>query len=235
MSLLSAKEVRHLSLGFPVLDNVFSGFELGDFVVLYGWAVSFVCLMLSVRSQTERNKGGLDSSTVFIDGGNLFSPYSVAEIARSYGLDSRRILERTYVSRAFTTYQLSSLIFEKLETFLRRKRSKLLIVSDIASLFVDKDIPETESKDLFLKLCTKLSAIAAKRTLIVVASHRLGRESNRVGFLEAVLFGKSNILVRLERKGKILRFALEDHPRVKCFAADFPVADYASSHGFMEV
>lgn len=135
MSVLSAERVRRLSLSVQVLDNIFPGYEVGDFVVMYGDSVSFISSNLCVRAEMSPGKGGLDSSVVFVDGGNSFSPYHLAEIARNYGLDSRKALERIYVSRAFTAYQFSSLILERLEPFLKGKRAKLLVASDIASLF----------------------------------------------------------------------------------------------------
>ena len=235
LSVLSARKVRHLSLGVPVLDDVFPGFELGDFIVLYGKAVSSMSFILSVRNQLAPNKGGLGSSAVFVDGGNSFSPYLVAEIARSYDLDSRAVLEKIYVSRAFTAYQLSSLILEKLEPFLNRKRSRLLVVSDITSLFFDRDIPKTEAKDLFMKACAKLSEIAARKKSIVVVTYFPERRSKRGVFFEAVLFGRSNVLVRFKERGKILSFVLEGHPSVKPFSMDLPTTDYARLTDFMEV
>lgn len=234
MSVLSAEKIRRLSLGVSLLDDIFPGFEIGDFAVLYGDNVSFISFLLCVRSQISPEKGGLNSSVIFVDGGNSFSPYLVAELARSYGLDSRTVLEKIYVSRAFTAYQLSSLIMEKLESFLKSKKAKLLIVSDISSLFFDKDIPKTEAKDLFMKICTKLSEIAANKQTIVIASYFPERKSKRGLFFEAVLFGRSNILVRFQRKGKVVSFILEDHPRVKPFSIDFPT-DHASLTDFMEV
>jgi len=235
LSVLAAEKVRRLSLGVPVLDDVFPGFELGDFAVLYGHAVSFIVFDLCVRCQLPPNKGGLGSSVVFVDGGNSFDPYLVSEIARGYGLDSRSVLEKIYVSRAFTAYQLSSLILEKLEPFLKRRRSKLLVVSDVTSLFFDRDVPKTEAEDLFMKICSKLSDIAAKKKSIVVASYFPERRYKRGVFFEAVLYGRSNVLVRFKKRGKILSFILEDHPLVKPFSMDLPTTDYAPLTDFMEV
>lgn len=235
MSVLSAEKVRRLSLGVPVLDEVFPGFELGDFAVLHGDDASFISFVLSVRCQLPPNEGGLGSAVVFVDGGNSFNPYSVSEIAQSYALDSRLVLEKIYISRAFTAYQLSSLILEKLEPFLRRKRSKLLVVSDVTSLFFDRDIPETEAKTLFMKICAKLSEIAARKKSIVVATYFPERRSKLGVFFEAVLFGRSNILVKFRKRGKVLSFFLEDHPRVKRFNMDLPTADYTPLTNFMEV
>jgi len=234
LSVLSAQKIRRLSLGVSVLDHIFPGFEAGDFAVLHGDSASFISFLLCVRAQLSPEKGGLGSSVVFVDGGNSFSPYLVAELARNYGLDSRKALENIYVSRAFTAYQLSSLILEKLEPFLKSKRTKLLIVSDISSLFFDKDIPKTEAKDLFIKTCATLSSIAANKQTTVVATYFPDRRSKRGVFFEAVLLGRSNILIGFERKGKILSFILEDHPYIKPFAMDFPT-DYATLTDFMEV
>lgn len=235
LSLLSAEKVRRLSLGVTALIGVFPGFELGDFVVLRGHAARFISFVLSVRCQLRSNKGGLNSSVVFVDGGNSFDPYLVAEIARSHGLDSKAALEKIYVSRAFTAYQLSSLILEKLELFLKRKRSKLLVVSDITSLFFDKDIPKTEAKDLFMKVCAKLSEIASRKNLIVVVNYFAERRTKLGVFFEALLFGRSNVLAKFRKRGKIISFVLEDHPRAKSFTMNLPATDYTLLTNFVEV
>jgi len=234
LSVLSAEKVRCLSLGVSVLDDVFRGFELGDFVVLRGHAVSFISFVLSVRCQLPPSNGGLGSSVVFVDGGNSFSPYLVAETARSHGLDSRVALEKIYVSRAFTAYQLSSLILQRLESFLKRKRAKLVVVSDIASLFFDRDIPETEAKDLFMKTCTKLSEIASRKKSVVLVTH-LAERLKRSVFFDAVLYGRANVSVRFRKRKRTLSFILEDHSRVKPFSMDLPASDHASLTAFMEV
>ena len=100
MSILSTNKLRRLSLGFPTLDDVFTGFEPSDFAVIRGNAVSFMLSVLSIRAQLPNECGGLNSSTVFVDGGNSFSPYEVAEIARDYALDCKTTLDHVYVSRA---------------------------------------------------------------------------------------------------------------------------------------
>jgi hypothetical protein len=234
LSVLSAEKVRCLSLGVSVLDDVFQGFELGDFVVLRGRTGSFISFVLAVRCQLPPSKGGLRSSVVFVDGGNSFNPYLVAETARSHGLDSRAALKKIYVSRAFTAYQLSSLISQRLESFLKKKRAKLLVVSDIASLFSDRDIPKTEAKDLFMKTCTKLSEIASRKKSVVLVTHFAERLKRNMIF-DAVLYGKANVSVRFRKRKGILSFILEDHSHVKSFTMDLPASDYASLKAFMKV
>ena len=234
MSVLSAERVRRLSLGVPVVDEVFPGFENGDFAVLYGDDALLVSFVLCVRCALSRDMGGLGTYAVFVDGGNFFSPYLIGDVARGYGFDPRIVLDRIYVSRAFTTYQLSALVLEKLEPFVNAKRAGLIVVSDIASLFLDRDIPKTEAKDLFVKVCAKLSDIANNKNCIVLATYRPDKRSKLGLFFEAVLFGRSNVLVKFERRGKTLSFVLQDHPRLKPFRVDFPSDDVPLT-SFMEV
>jgi hypothetical protein len=233
MSALSTEKVTHLALGDPAVDRVFHGFKIGDFAVLHGNAAFFISSVLSVRCQLSAENSGLNSSVVFADGGNSFDPYLVAEIARGYGLDPRSALKRIYISRVFTAYQFSSLILEKLGPFLKRKKAKLLVVSNVSSLFLDRDIPKSEAKDLFMKICTRLSEIAADQQAIVIVSYFPKRKSVQGLFFEAFLLGKSNVLTNFKRAGRILTFALEDHMHLKFFTMNFS-KDYTPLMALME-
>jgi DNA repair protein RadA len=112
----------------------------GDFAVLFGHRLCRRLLfLLSVRGQLPFKKGGLNSQVVYIDSRNTFDPYAVSAIAQEYGLEPKSLLERILISRAFTAYQLTALVFEELEKVLKRYRSKLVIVSDITGLFLDRE------------------------------------------------------------------------------------------------
>lgn len=216
------KNIR-LSLGDPTADAVFPGFNLGDFVVLCGNAAVFMSFVLSVRGLTPAKEGGLNSRVAFADGGNTFDPYLIGEIARSYNLDPRKALEKIFVSRAFTAYQFASMVLEKVEKFLRQKRARLLIVSDAASLFLDKNVPKNEAEDLFMKVCVKLSQISAYKQAVVVATffrNRTHLQNLRFGHY---LFGRSNVMAEVKIVGKTLRFIVEDHQHIKMLSLDFSV------------
>jgi hypothetical protein len=58
--------------------------------------------------------GGLASNVVFIDGGITFRLYRIAKLAQLHGLNAEEVLQRIFISRAFTAYQLTSLVMEKL-------------------------------------------------------------------------------------------------------------------------
>ena len=220
LPVLSPETVARLPLGLPLVDDVFPGFEPGDFAVIHGVSSNLVLFELCVRCQLPPAKGGLNSSAVFVDGGNIFNPYVVAEIARGYGLNPKEILRRIFISRAFTAYQFSSLILERLENAIRKFRSKLVTVSDISGLFLDRDVPKTEAQDLFMKVCGKLENIANERKAIVVASYGRRRGSSRSLFLETVLYGRASTVLSFKQSRGVLKFSLESHPRLKPFTVE---------------
>jgi hypothetical protein len=215
-------------------SDVFSFFELGDFVVLHGDAISFMTSSLAILSQLPTNEDGLGSSVVLIDGGNRFNPYLIAKIAQSYDLDAKSVMKNIFVSRAFTAYQFSFLILEKLEHFLRRKRSKLLVISDITSLFLDEDIPTMEATLLFMKVCAKLSSITSRRELIIMANYFPRKICERSLFFEAILFGRLNVLIKLQEKGQSLSFALEEHHCIDQSIMDFTTDNHVSFSSFVD-
>ena len=234
LPVLSPKTVGRLPLGLPVVDDVFPGFENGDFVVLHGPVSNFILFNLCIRSQLPLSKSGLGSTTVFMDGGNVFNPYIVSEIARNYGLNPKNALEKIFVSRAFTAYQLSALILEKLEKALKKFKSKLIAVSHISSLFLDRDVPKTEAQDLFMKVCGKLEEIAKERSTIVVASYNPRSSSSRRLFLEAVLLGRANIVFGFKETRGTLKVSLHKHPKLKPFSIELRGKE-ARLTDFMEV
>ena len=204
-----------LTLGIKEFDEIIGVFELGQFIVLYG---SPLCHALSelfcVRTQLSHELGGLNSSVIFIDGGNVFDPYAVSFFSQLYNLDPETTLRSIFISRAFTAYQLTSLIFERLPEALEKFRSRLVVVSDITSLFLDPDVPRTEAWDVFNRLTMYLSDYASKSDIIVLATHVPRVPTRRSVFLDSALHSRAHVLLRLRDTHSILKFALMKHPNI---------------------
>jgi len=214
---------RVLALGIPKLDEAFPGFQSGEFAVLVGHPLStMLSFLLSVRCQLSLKRGGLNSRVVYIDGGNTFDPYAVSAIAQEYGLEPRSVLEKIFISRAFTAYQLTALVFEKLEEALKRYRSKLVVISDITGLFLDRDVPKMEGRDTFLKMTQYLSELATRRRAMVVASYFPRPYYSRNLFLESVLLARATTVIRFKESENGFKFILEEHPTIKSSTIDFP-------------
>jgi hypothetical protein len=115
-----------LSLNMRNVNELFLGFTIGAFAVLYGsQSVLSLSSLLCVRAQLSTQLGGLGSNVIFVDGGNTFRLYQIARLARLYQLDPTQTLERIYISRAFTAYQMTALILEKLKETIKQYDAKL--------------------------------------------------------------------------------------------------------------
>ena len=77
-------------LSIPSVKEVFPGFALGDFAVLQGSSVMSLASLLCVKAQLPPQLGGLQSSVVFIDGGNTFRLYQIAQSAQIHHLDPKK-------------------------------------------------------------------------------------------------------------------------------------------------
>ena len=212
-----------LSFNIPNIDNLFPGFTEGDFAALYGTSIVLpLSLLLAVRAQLPFQLGGLETNVVFIDGGNTFRLYEISRIAQLHQLNPRQVLERIYISRAFTAHQLTSLILEKLKETAYRFGSKLVIISDVAGLFSDKDVPRKEALEVFNQLTFHLSRFAEENQLIVIATYLPEYNSRRTSFLRAVLCGRANVVMSVKPSKYEQRVILEKHPIFNLGSVGFP-------------
>jgi hypothetical protein len=195
----------------PSIDDLFGGFAEGDFAVLYGVpTVLDLSFLLAVRAQLPFQLGGLETNVVFVDGGNSFKLYQVSRLAQLHQLDPKQVLERIYISRAFTAYQMTSLILEKLKESVRL-RSKLVIISDVTGLYLDDDIPPREAKEVFSQLTLYLSRFSQENGLIVIATCLPHYDSRQDSFFRAIACGRANVALSVKPSKFGERLFLEKH------------------------
>jgi hypothetical protein len=210
------------SLNMRNLDGLFPGFAAGDFAVLYGSpSVAALASMLCVRAQLPRQLGGLSSNVVFIDGGNTFKLYNVTRLAKLHQIDPKQTLDRIYISRAFTAYQMTSLIMDHLKDAVKRFNAKLVIISDIAGLFLDKDVSDDEARRVFSQVTAYLQNFARENQLILIATYPPRQNNSRNLYLQALTCGRANVVIALQQTKYEREFILEKHPRFMLGTAEF--------------
>ena len=80
-----------LTSGILPLDKMLDGLGPGKIALVEGdAAASRLSHLLAVRAQLPKGKGGLASTVVWLDDGNSFSVYGIAELSRRLGLSSER-------------------------------------------------------------------------------------------------------------------------------------------------
>jgi hypothetical protein len=212
-----------LSLNMRNINHLLPGFAAGDFALLHGsHAVSSLTSLLCIRAQLPPQLGGLGSNVVFIDGANTFRLYQITRLARLHQLDPKQVLDRIYISRAFTAYQMAALILQKLEDTVKTCNAKLVIISDIAAMFLDKDVPEEEAKRIYSQVTTRLSNFTREQHAITVATYPPHEGSQRNIYLKELTSGRANVVLSLKQTKHDREVFLEKHPTLMLGSAELP-------------
>ena len=222
------------SLNMQGVDELFPGFALGDFAVLYG-SPSIISLtsLLCIRAQLPKQIGGLGSNVVFIDGGNTFRLYKISRLAQLHDLNPRQVLGRIFISRAFTAYQLTSLILDKLEETIQKYNAKLVVISDIAGFFLGNDVPHEEAVRVYSQIISYLSSFARKHQIIIIASYLPCSDNKRTNMLQDITCSKANTVLAFSKTIYTREVSLEKHPSFVLGTAEMP-SDNLTLTDFME-
>ena len=205
------------------INEVFPGFALGDFAVLQGsTSVLSLASLLCVRAQLPPQLGGLQSNVIFIDGGNTFRFYQIAELARIHHLNPKQVLDNIYISRAFTAYQSTYLLTHQLKDAIKKYKAKLVIVSDIAGFFLDKDISESEAQRIYSQVTTYLSNFARETQTIVIATYPQHPNTARNTDLQTSTCNRANVVLSLRKTSCSRKFVLEKHPYLSLGTSELP-------------
>lgn len=94
-----------------------------------------------------------------LDGGNTFNPYRLAALARQQGLDPGAMLERVFISRAYTCHQLAAAAESMLAPLADEATPPLVGILGIERLFLDDDVPLYERRHLFEQLLVELDRL----------------------------------------------------------------------------
>ena len=217
------------------VKEVFPGFALGDFAVLQGSSVLSLASLLCVKAQLPWQLGGLQSNVIFVDGGNTFRLYQIAQLAQIHHLDPKKVLDNIYISRTFTAYQTAALIKNQLREATQKHDAKLVIISDIAGFFLDKDVAEDEAQRIFSQATTYLSNFARETQTIVLAIYPTHLDTERNSYLHKQTCSKASVVLSIRKTGYSRQFILEKHPYFSSGTAevqseDLTLLDFAEAN-----
>ncbi len=99
-----------------------------------------------------------------LDGGNQFNAYNVARSIRRYTADLEPTLARIHLARAFTCYQVETLISG---AAMQVKPTQVTFILDMLSTFNDENVPLAERKRLLERIRLALRAIARQSILVI--------------------------------------------------------------------
>jgi hypothetical protein len=99
-----------------------------------------------------------------LDGGNQFNAYNVARTVRRYTADIDGTLARIHLARAFTCYQVETLVTGAATQV---KPASVTLILDLLSTFNDENVPLAERKRLLERIRLSLKVIARQSVLVV--------------------------------------------------------------------
>jgi hypothetical protein len=114
------------------------------------------------------------------------------------------------------------LVFEQLQNAVERYDSKLVILYNLAQLYLDDDVPKKEAQEVFLQLTAYLADFAKRNRVILVATQPPRFWSKRNRFFEEVLCGRANVVAAIRKYKRRPYFVLEKHPVFKLGKVEFP-------------
>ena len=191
---------------FPLLD--FPGFPAGKTVhralIVGERSVSFT-VYLSAFAAFRGFK------VLVADGANAFDPYVVSKFARTEGFPPDELLRKIAVARAFTCYQLATLIRERLEPLVLPGASSLVVFLGPCTMFFDEDVPGEEAALLFRKMMAKVQEMSQGGVFFLMSQSFHGFNKHR-GFLLRELVGSADAVLKLKSSPDALHVVLDKPP-----------------------
>ena len=144
---------------------------------------------------------GKGMDVILLDGANHFNPYMVSSFARKALISPEGLLKRIRIARAFTCYQMATLIGEKLTCLLGKEgiaqgHKPWVILLGPITTFLDEDVPEREVGPLFERSLRKVEPLVEKGIPFFIFQPLVPSHSKRA-YLMRRLFQFSNLVWRI--------------------------------------
>lgn len=115
-----------------------------------------------------------------LDGGNQFNAYQVARAARRRTAEIDTLLERIFLARAFTCYQMEALLLGT------RDHPFPTLVLDFLATFHDENVPMSERRRLLAHCAGHLRRLARQAAVVVSARPAAEDQPERVELLTSL-------------------------------------------------
>jgi hypothetical protein len=131
---------------------------------------------------------------VAVDGANCFNLYRLTEWAKRKRLDSPALLQRLRIARAFTPFQMAT-ILHHIGAEMDSQRARRLVITGLPDCLYDEELSEQEARSTFVRCRRNLLRLAERHTVLAFSdapahppahplTHRMG---GRLSFLNALV------------------------------------------------
>ena len=117
-----------------------------------------------------------------VDGANCFNLYRLTEWARRKRLPSPALLNRLRIARAFTCFQLATILYH-IGAEMERYGAARLVVTGLPDCLYDEELGEQEARSTFARCRSHLASLAARHTVLVFSDRPPQPPGGRIRFL----------------------------------------------------
>jgi hypothetical protein len=155
---------------------------------------------------------GMD--VIVLDGANRFNPYIVSSFARTVLIPPEVLLKKIRIARAFTCYQMATLMGEKLARLIRQERTIIqaprpwVILLGPITTFLDEDVPEREAGPLFERALRQVELLAGEGIPFLLFQPFIPSRSRRA-YLMKRLFQFAHLVLKIHVDGEGPKVTLE--------------------------
>ncbi len=116
---------------------------------------------------------------------------------------------------------MTSLIMDKLSEAIEATNAELAVVSDVACLFLDKEIADEESQTIYNQAIAYLAQLAKEKQIIIVATYPPHNPTKRNAALQTATNASAAIAASIKTDAYHRYFVLQKHPHYTLGSAEF--------------
>ncbi len=193
---VTEQQVTLIHAGIPRIDACVGGFKSSLITLLdSNHPFSFELLsILCVRAIKAFGK-----TVIYVDGWNSIDPYLIGSLSKRLGLRADEVLPKIMVARAFTAYQLDSIISDRLEDVILDHGPSFMIISCITDLLMDRTVREQEAVTILRRSLSIIEKLTSDRNLITIVTKRTRPLSARSAALDEILYKGAGEIVTMRR------------------------------------
>jgi hypothetical protein len=147
----------------------------GKTILLYGEPIVYHFGSLIMEKILKH----IDSIAV-VDGANRFDLYGLTGIAQINNLDPWKFLDRIFISRIFTGYQLDAVINNGVSSILKSINSRVMVVIGILNTLFDDQMPVRQAKASLVRIRNKFKSLKNEGiSIVLISEHICPQQWNR--------------------------------------------------------
>ncbi len=189
---------RRLLTGIKSIDRFTGGFAPGQVTLLRGLHHAPTLLSrLLVLAVLDR-----DVDVMLVDGGNVADPFGLSAICRRLRVRPRDVLPRVHIARAFTSFQMSSILEDALPTALQEHSPGVLAITCVDELYHDDNVGRDQATVLLGRALDRVRGLTEEEDLVTLLADLRLRPRKSVDRFSALLDARAHEALTLERRSR---------------------------------